>query len=240
GRLTHWAEEILDTGPGMQSRYEQQETDFASSEFKRADGDRDSIFYQAPRLIDHIDHQASDHMRNNYSSLIKPGMKVLDLMSSVNSHLPEGYDLDVVGLGMNMEEMQANPLLNAHIVHDLNLNPQLPFADSSFDAIICSLSVEYLTHPYRVAREASRVLKPGGIFIVGFSNRWFPPKVTELWQELHEFERTGFVLDLFLKTDSFENLSTISIRNWWRPEDDAHIDEIWTSDPVYIVSARKT
>ncbi|RQD56871.1 MAG: class I SAM-dependent methyltransferase [Desulfonatronovibrio sp. MSAO_Bac4] len=239
GRLNHWAEKILDTGPGMQARYRQHETDFASSGFERADDDRDSTFYQKPRLIDHVDRQASDHMRRNYSSIITPGMKVLDLMSSVNSHLPEDFDLDVIGLGMNMEEIQANPLLSAHIVHDLNLKPELPFADSSFDAVICSLSVEYLTHPYRVAREASRILKPGGAFIVGFSNRWFPAKVTELWQELHEFERIGFVLDLFLKTDSFENLSTTSIRNWWRPENDAHINQTWISDPVYIVNARK-
>lgn len=240
GRLNHWAEEILDTGPGMQARYEQEQTDFAFSGFERADDSSDSIFYETPRLIDHIDQQAEDHLKKSYVSLIKPGMKILDLMSSSNSHLSEDRDLDVAGLGMNMEEMQSNPLLNAHITHDLNLDPQLPFADSSFDAVICSLSVEYLTNPYKVIKEASRVLRPGGMMIAGFSNRWFPPKVTKLWQEMHEFERIGFVLDLLIKTDSFVNLSTTSIRNWWRPEDDPHINQTWISDPVYIVSGQKS
>jgi hypothetical protein len=80
------------------------------------------------------------------------------------------------------------------------------------------------------------VLRPGGRLLVGFSNRWFPTKAVKLWTEMHEFERIGFVLDMFLETGAFCDLHTLSVRNWWRPEDDPHINETFTSDPVYLVS----
>ena len=30
----------------------------------------------------------------------------------------------------------------------------------------------------------SRLLRPGGRFVVTFSNRWFPPKVIKVWQDV--------------------------------------------------------
>ena len=64
--------------------------------------------------------------------------------------------------------------------------PLLPFEVARFDAVVCTVSVEYLTRPLEVFAEVRRVLKPGGRFITTFSNRWFPPKVIRIWQELHE------------------------------------------------------
>jgi SAM-dependent methyltransferase len=239
GRLTHWVDEILGTGPGMQARTDGLSTDFSSGSFQRIDEKPDHKFYHSPRFTSHIDEQANKFLAFEYSRLIKPGMEVLDLMSSVTSHLPDDLDIRVAGLGLNMEEMAANNRLDSRLVHDLNKKPELPWGDSSFDAVLCSLSVEYLTNPYQIVREALRTLRPGGILAVSFSNRWFPLKVTRLWQEMHEFERVGFVLDLMLKTGSFTALATKSVRNWWRPEHDPHINQTWISDPVYVVSAAK-
>ena len=239
GNLNHWPEVILGSGPGMQARINDQPTDFSSSGFDRADQGPDPRFYQAPRFINHIDAQAMEFLSSQYANLITPGMEVLDLMSSVNTHLPGDLDVRVSGLGLNAEEMAANPGLDSYLVHDLNAEPQLPYADSSFDAVLCSLSMEYLTRPYEVVKEIARVLRPGGTIAFGVSSRWFPPKVTRLWQELHEFERMGFILDTMLKTDTFSNLETASIRNWWRPEHDPHTDRTWISDPVYVVSGAK-
>ncbi len=33
---------------------------------------------------------------------------------------------------------------NRHVLHDLNIHPELPFADAGFDLVICSLSIEYV------------------------------------------------------------------------------------------------
>ncbi|MFW6005490.1 MAG: hypothetical protein ACOCPN_03330, partial [Desulfonatronovibrionaceae bacterium] len=148
GRLTHWSEEILNTGPGMQARWRDKPTDFPGPGFARADETLDTEFYSTPRMINHIDSQARAFLTEEYRQALSPGMKVLDLMSGVNSHLPDDMDLQTTGLGLNQEELEANPQLDSHIIHDLNLEPELPFEDAAFDAVICSLSVEYLTSPY--------------------------------------------------------------------------------------------
>jgi SAM-dependent methyltransferase len=136
---------------------------------------------------------------------------------------------------MNAEELAANPLLGERLVHDLNLEPRLPFEDQRFDAVVCTVSVEYLTRPFEVFAEVRRVLRPGGRFIVTFSNRWFPPKVIQAWQEAHEFERPGLVLEYFLRAGGFCDLETFSLRGLPRPADDKYADRLAHADPVYAV-----
>jgi ubiquinone/menaquinone biosynthesis C-methylase UbiE len=157
-------------------------------------------------------------------------------MSSWVSHLPEDLPLrSLTGLGMNQRELEANSRLTDYVVHDLNASPRLPFDDNAFEAVICSVSVEYLIHPFEVFADITRVLKPGGIFMVTFSNRWFPPKVINIWTELHEFERMGLVLEFFLKSGQYKNLHTYSMRGLPRPQDDKYYTQILFSDPVYAV-----
>ncbi|WP_028574655.1 class I SAM-dependent methyltransferase [Desulfonatronovibrio hydrogenovorans] len=240
GRLSHWMEEILGTGPGMQAGTKDGATEYISlGALDRTDRTDDQLFYKMPRLINHIDAQADKFLCHEYGNRLKPGMRILDLMASMNSHLPSELEAKVDGLGLNQKEMDANTRLSNRIVHDLNLNPELPFANDSYDALLCSLSIEYAVKPYQLAREAARVLRPSGVFMIGFSNRWFPSKVTRIWQELHEFERMGLVLDTLDQTGHFKDLETVSIRNWWRPEDDPHIDKTWLSDPIYLVAGKK-
>jgi len=136
---------------------------------------------------------------------------------------------------MNAAEMAANPQLTDFKVHDLNQNPQLPFADKSFDLSLCTVSVEYLIHPDAVFAEVARVLRPGGVFALTFSNRWFPPKAIRVWPGLHEFERMGLVLEYFLRSGKFADLHTFSSRGWPRPESDKYYPQFLKSDPVYAV-----
>ncbi|MDQ7831932.1 MAG: methyltransferase domain-containing protein [Desulfovibrionaceae bacterium] len=246
GHLSCWLEEITDYGPGMQSPLPGLPTDFFSGDaLSRPDDAPDAAFYAAPRLTGHIDAQADALLTDGYAGYLRPGMAVLDLMSSVASHLPletpfAPPGLHVTGLGLNDREMAANPRLAAHVVHDLNENPVLPFPDAAFDAVFLSLSVEYLTRPREVFAQCARVLKPGGRLCVGFSDRWFPQKVTAVWPDLHPFERVGLVAACARDTGSFADLATTSIRNWWRPTDDPHIRQTLTSDPVFVVTGKRT
>lgn len=48
---------------------------------------------------------------------------------------------------------------------------QLPFKDNSFDSVLCSGVLEYLTEIESAIKEMSRVLKPGGRLIVTFPNK---------------------------------------------------------------------
>ncbi|HKJ64826.1 MAG TPA: methyltransferase type 11, partial [Desulfopila sp.] len=97
---------------------------------------------------------------------------------------------------------------------------------------------EYLLHPRRIMRQCARVLKQDGVMVLSFSNRWFPGKVTMLWQKLHEYERIGFVVACL--QGAFNSVRTISYRNWPRSTDDPHYSKLQTSDPLYIVTAKKS
>jgi SAM-dependent methyltransferase len=240
GRCTDWLEEVTHNGPGMQARANGKKTVFKSlHSYKRLDEDSDSLFYTAPRLVGHVDSQASAVLRQIYTRFLHRNDRVLDLMSSVQSHLPETYNLATTGLGLNTAELKKNTALSSHMVHDLNETGLLPFSDNAFDLVLCSLSIEYLTSPQEIINEISRILVPGGRVLISFSNRWFPPKVTQLWQEIHDFERLGLVLDYLLVNGLFSELRTFSARNWPRPDNDRHAGKIATSDPVFVAAGTK-
>ena len=236
GGLAHLMERLCDFGPGMQvGRRDGRPTLFGGDgTFARQDDSPDGLFYAAPRMINHVDMQASAHLGEIYAGHLAPSARVLDLMSSRDSHLPLDFPSQVVGLGLNGEEMAANPRLADHVVHDLNADPVLPFGQQEFDAVLISLSIEYLTNPEAVMAECARVLKPGGRLVIGFSDRYFPTKTIALWAELHEFERLGFVSQLIAGTRLFTGLTTHSVRNWWRPADDLHFPKLLASDPIFV------
>lgn len=240
GTAVDWMEAAL-TGPGMQVRVNGRPTDFfADQPFARQDEREDAVFYDKPRLVNHIDTQAIEIISRLYGRLIRPGSDVLDLMASWTSHLPADLQFDsLTVLGMNPDELEANARATERRLHDLNRRPILPFADARFDAVICTVSVEYLTGPFDVFAEVARTLKPDGVFVVAFSNRWFPPKVIRIWQELHEFERMGLVLEYFLKSGKYTKLETYSMRGLPRPANDKYASQLAYSDPVYAVWGRK-
>lgn len=240
GTARDWIETLTE-GPGMQVRWNGGPTDFFSgTPFARTDESPDNRFYEKPRFVNHIDDRAIQTLSDLYGTLLKPGTKVLDLMSSWTSHMPADLRLErLAGLGMNQAELKANPSLSDYVVQDLNENPRLPFGEGEFDAVLCALSVEYLIRPFEIFQEANRVLKPGGAFIVSFSNRWFPPKSVKIWQEIHEFERMGLVLEYFMESGRFTDLSTFSMRGLPRPYEDKYYGQILLSDPMYCVQGRK-
>ena len=228
---------LLTDGPGMQARWNDKPTDFFSGQpFSRRDEHADDSFYTRPRLVHHVDETARDMIADLYKRFVKGGTRVLDLMTSWHSHLPEGVEpAHVSGLGLNATELEQNTRLTDYQIHDLNAQPVLPYADGRFDVVLCSLSVEYLTRPIDVFQAVARVLKPGGVFVVSFSNRWFPPKVISIWETIHEFERMGLVMEYFLRSGRFDRLGTYSMRGLPRPRDDKYAAELALSDPVFAV-----
>ena len=162
--------------------------------FQRADAAPDSEFYREPRFVTHIDDATIEAVTALYSELIPAGSHVLDLMTSWISHLPTDVNFGrVAGLGMNEQELANNPQLDDHVVHDLNDRPELPFLDDSFDFVINTVSVQYLTQPTAVFASIGRVLKPGGTSLVAFSHRMFPTKAVAVWQQLSKDDQARLV-----------------------------------------------
>src|SRR5262249_10490929 len=142
----------------------------------------DDRFYDFARKVVHIDDGAIAALGRLYAELLPPGGRLLDLMSSWRSHLPAGFPVrEMIGLGLNAEEMADNPQLPGHVVPDVNRGPRLAFGDGEFDGAMCAVSVQYLLHPVRLFQDVRRVLRPSAPFIVSFSNRCFPTKAVAVW-----------------------------------------------------------
>ena len=233
---TDWAYRLL-AGPGLQACWRGTETVYLfDGAYGRPDDSADQDFYEQARITAHIDQRAQRTVGDYYAGIIPPDGCIFDLMSSAHSNLhPEQRFGSLTGLGMNAAEMRANAGLTDSVVADLNAGAPLPFADDSFDAAICTVSIDYLTDPVRVMREVGRVLRPGAGFAVTFSNRWFPPKVTRLWTELTSFEQLGLVTQYFQHAGCFDTPATASFRGLPRPPDDPYIGHTDESDPVFGV-----
>jgi len=152
----------------------------ARDPFARIDPSDDAIFYIPERKVVHIEVGAIEALRSVYARVLPTSGRILDLMSSWRSHLPDGLG-PVTGLGMNAAEMAGNSQLAGHVVHDLNKQPVLPFGDASFDGVACAVSVQYMIRQVEVFAEVRRVLVPGGPVAVSFSNRCFPTKAVAIW-----------------------------------------------------------
>ena len=201
---------------------------FPPAAYEREDESSDDRFYALPRRVVHIDDGAIAALGRLYAGLLPAGGRLLDLMSSWRTHLPGGVAWgEVVGLGLNAEEMADNPQLARHVVHDVNLDPRLPFDDEEFDGAMCAVSVQYVTHPVRLFTDVGRVLKRGAPFVVSFSNRCFPTKAVAVWLDCSDADHRMLVRAYFEAAEG------------WQDVRDADRSPDGNGDPLYAVWARK-
>jgi SAM-dependent methyltransferase len=196
--------------------------------FERMDDSEDTLFYAAPRKVVHIDEPAIRAAGQMIAATFAPNGVLLDLMSSWRSHLPAGFvKQKLIGLGLNADEMADNPDLDEYVVHNVNADPRLPFADASFDGVVMTVSIQYLTHPVEIFAEVRRILKEGTPFLVLFSNRMFPTKAVRVWQSLHDGQRARLIEAYFQTAGGYDEAVFT----------DASPQSI--TDPLYAVCARK-
>jgi SAM-dependent methyltransferase len=212
---------------------------FRQDAFTRLDESDDTLFYGKDRFVSHLDSLALRTVETLIGRLVvEQDPRILDLMAGWDSHLPKTLrPAAVVGLGLNENELKENPVLAEFVLHDLNKNPALPFPDRTFDVILNTVSVDYLTQPVQVFQEAGRILKPGGLFLVIFSNRMFPQKAVKVWRDSSEEERLLLVEDLFSRSGLFEKPSFFVSKGKPRPKDDKYARAGLPSDPIYAVYA---
>jgi hypothetical protein len=204
---------------------------FRPDHFARVDEGPDPQFYSLPRKVVHIDDAAIAAVKEFFQEVLPPHGVVLDLLSSWRSHWPEGFPKQhLIGLGLNDEEMADNPHLDEYVVHDLNTDPRLPFDDHVFDAVVLTVSIQYVTQPLEVFRDVNRVLKPGGLFAVIFSNRMFPTKAVAIWRGMDDEGHFKLINSYFHYAGNF-----VAVEN----QDRTPQTEDEYTDPVYVVMARK-
>lgn len=198
--------------------------DLPAAAFSRPDESPDGAFYAVPRFVTHIDDAAIAAVTALYREYLPVGGALLDLMSSWVSHLPDDVTYErVAGLGMNAEELAANPRLTEWHVQDLNAEPRLPYDDAAFDGGVCCVSVQYLTRPAAVFREVARVLRPGAPFVVTFSNRCFPTKAVAAWRALDDADHARLVAAYFDAAGGPAGFGPVEVRAH-RPR---HGDPLW-------------
>ncbi len=185
--------------------------EFPAGFFRRSDESVDTAFYEPDRLVTHIDGRAIRAVGQLYREFGIDGegstVRVLDFMSSWVSHFLTAPP-DLVVLGMNGRELLANPQAASHVVHDLNVDPSIPFPDDSFDAATCCVSIDYLIRPVDVLRDVARVVRPGGLVVCTFSNRCFPTKVIRGWLSMDEEQRCLAVSRYFQLAESYHDPET--------------------------------
>ena len=196
--------------------------------FARIDEEDDSLFYEPPRLVHHIDDHAVAALTEFYRGVLPAGGVLLDLMSSWVSHLPPDIEYgEIIGHGMNAEELAANPRLTRRFVQNLNRDPRLPLDDNSVDAAMICVSIQYLQRPVAVLREAARVLRPGAPVAISFSNRCFWTKAVAVWRALDD-RGHALLVERYLAAAGLERIEIHRLAEWIEDE----------QDPLYAVIGR--
>lgn len=196
----------------------------------KLDPSDDALFYEYPRFVTHVDNLFILQLTNLYRDRLKPQSRILDLMSSWISHLPPEIEYShVEGHGLNAEELARNPRLNHYIVQNLNQNLTLPYGNNSFDAVLNTVSVQYLQYPDAIFTEIHRILKPQGIAIISFSNRMFYQKAIQAWRDGSESMRVKLVESYFKAVPGFSKPEVVARTLW----------QVLGGDPFYAVIATK-
>lgn len=183
----------------------------STSQRMKENTDLDSEFYAYPRLVNHADAGFIQSLRLVYEEYLttekinldgtqsRDSIVILDLASSHVSHMPDiiasSPMYSVIGHGMNAEELQRNPLLDRYFIRDFNKTADDPWAlnASSVDAVCICCSVQYFQYPEKIFAEIYRVLRPGGVVIVSFTNRMFWEKAIKAWRDLNDYGRVQLV-----------------------------------------------
>lgn len=177
---------------------------------EKLDGSDDTLFYEYPRFVTHVDEGFIQQLTDLYRDRLQPNTRIFDMMSSWVSHLPDEIQFEhVEGHGLNAKELARNPRLDHYFVQNLNQNPKLPLEDQSFDAVLNTVSVQYVEYPEAIFTEIHRILKPGGIAIISFSNRMFYQKAIAAWRDGSERDRVELVKRYFKSVPGFSEPEVI-------------------------------
>lgn len=218
---------------------------YTPADFERYDPSPDTVFYQPSRLVTHIDDNAIAQLSRYYAEVLPTKGKILDFCSSWVSHYPKEIqstiksgDLEVVGMGMNKSELDANPILSQRIIKDLNADPTLPSDLTDLNAATCVVSIDYLTRPVEVLKSIHQKMVPGSSVHLAISNRCFPTKAIKRWLDINESDRLQLVGD-FLWFAGFRDIEVLTLSDGTAAGGTGLSKLFGRCDPLWIVRGKK-
>lgn len=136
--------------------------------------DRVSPFYELV-FTDHLPHirKMAAAVREHFGA--ECGIKVLDMACGTGA-LSRRLDEEgfcVIGLDFSFESLRRLNQTTRTIRLIQSDAAALPFSPCCFDVVTCMGAWRHFPEPQRVLDEVRRVLRPGGVFLVGY----FPPKL---------------------------------------------------------------
>ena len=126
---------------------------------QKLDETNDEDFYSDPKFVYHLDGNFRKYLSSIYKNEIKNNSTVVDLMSSWDSYLPNEKNYkQVIGHGLNKDELKKNKILNSFWVQNFNLNQKIPLDNSSIDYCLMVAAWQYLQYPEALTEEVARIL----------------------------------------------------------------------------------
>ncbi len=137
---------------------------------------------------------------------LHPGDRVLDIGCGTGRHINAVYqraDVHVIGIDLNLGEVREaknrlalNDRLGLHGKGQWSLciadTLRLPFADASFDLLVCSEVLEHICDHRSAVAEVTRVLRPGCQLVVSVPRYW-PEKICWSLSKAYRCEKGGHV-----------------------------------------------
>lgn len=156
-----------------------------------------------------------------------PGDRVLDLGCGEGRHVISAYveeNVHSVGVDLSLKDLATtrdkfadfaepdNPQKSFHLSSANAL--ALPFADNTFDKVICSEVLEHIPDYEAALAEIQRVLKPGGLLCASVPRRW-PEKICWAFSEAY-YKVPGGHLRIFKSKELRSQIETLGFSQYYR------------------------
>ena len=155
------------------------------------------------------------------------GDTVLDLGCGEGRHVISVYleqDVDAVGVDLSLQDLVTTRDKFEDFVTErkpersFSLSSAnalaLPFADNTFDKVICSEVLEHIPDYRAALREIDRVLKPGGLFCASVPRHW-PERICWAFSEAYH-KVPGGHLRIFNSGQLRDQIEELGMRQYYR------------------------